>query len=133
MKYVLIVLALLTAGSAFAQEPGRKLYINEEAPGVTVDSNNKVVTQAAGAFQLVLQAALMKEKVNLVLVTNPRDADYIMNWDMGPGFRSVYNLTASITTKDGRVIWVSTEHGNTLQWCSQSVARHLRSAMKHKT
>lgn len=133
MKYVLIALALLAAGSAFAQEPGSKIYILREGPNKTVDGENRVVTTAAGAFQLVLQAAMLKEKVPLILVTDRAQADYTMSWDVQTDQSPYgYGLSASLGGKDGQVIWAGSAAGRNLNYCAEVIARHLKDAMKHK-
>jgi hypothetical protein len=134
MKYVLVVLALLVAGPAFAQEPGSTLYITPEGPSKTVDGGNKVVTTSHGEFQLVLQAGLLKEKVPVTLVTNPQQAEYTMNWDIyhnQSGFTlDHYRLTVSLE-RYGQVVWTGSAVGN-LNHCAEVIAKQLKGAMKHK-
>jgi hypothetical protein len=133
MKYVLVVLALLVAGPAFAQEPGSKLYIVQEGPSKTVEGGNKVVTTTPGSFQLVLQAAMLKEKVPFTLITDRAQADYTMSWDIQTGQRPYpYSLSASLASSDGRVVWAGSAAGENLNYCAAVIARHLKGAMKHK-
>ena len=136
MKYVLLVLTLLAAGPAFAQEPGSKLYIVPEGPSKTVDGGNKVVTTTPGAFQIVLQAGLLKEKVPFTLVTDRVQADYTMTWDTQEtdhnGSSYPYRVTVSLSNRDGQVVWADNAAGRNLNHCAEVIARHLKGAMKHK-
>jgi hypothetical protein len=134
MKFSFLVLMLLVAGAAFAQEPNTKLYIMPEGPNKTVDGGNRVVTTSAGAFHLVMQAGLMKEKAPFVLVTDPAQADYTMSWDVQTGQASgyPYRLTASVANKDGQIVWAGNSAGQNLNHCAEVIAKHLKDAMKHK-
>lgn len=148
MKYVLAVLTLLAAGSsAFAQAPGSKLYIPPPEANKTVDDGNKVVTTNGAAFNLVLQAELVKEGLPLTLVTDAVQADYKMQWAAIPEegtshgngsllFHSVskelYTVSASLVGKDNQVVWAGSVDKKNLHDCAVVITKQLKDSMKGK-
>lgn len=147
MKYVLsvhVVFALLSVGSAFAQEPGSKVYIPASAPNKTVDDGNKVVTTTSAQFNLVLQAELFKEKLPFTLVTDPAQATYTMQWAAIPeedqshaGFRHIsnkelYTVSASLLGSDKQVVWAGSADKKNLHDCAVEITKQLKSSMKGK-
>jgi hypothetical protein len=132
MKYALLVLALLATVPAFAQETDSKLYVLPEGPSTTVDGGNKVVTTTTGAFEIVMQAGLLKEKAPFTLVNDRAQADYTMSWDVQPAAYRTYIVTVSLNNRNGQVVWAGNAAGPTLNHCAEVIARHLKDAMKHK-
>jgi hypothetical protein len=149
MKNVFVVLVLLAAasGSAFAQEPGSKLYIPASAPNKTVDDGNKVVTTNGAAFNLVLQAELIKEKVPLTLVTEPAQADYVAQWAAIPEettshgngsvlfhnhTKELYTVSTSLVGRDKQVVWAGSADKKNLHDCAAEITKQLKKAMKDK-
>lgn len=152
MKYVvavcLLLLTLLAASSAFAQEPGSKVYIPPSAPNQTVDDGNKVVTTTAPAFNLVMQAELFKAKLPLTLVTDPAQATYTMQWAaipeeerttghvnfghaVGTG-KELYTVSASLLDRDKQLVWAGSADKKNLHECAVDITRQLKDSMKHK-
>jgi hypothetical protein len=78
-RFVGVVVLVLVAGSAFAQEirlrPGTRVFIES---GETVDSSNSKDKANYLDFGLVLTAALEKKKVPVQVVTDVEKADYII-------------------------------------------------------
>jgi hypothetical protein len=144
MKYIFIVLALLAAGSTPAQVPGSKVYIPPSAPNKTVDDGNKVVTTNGAAFNLVLQAELIKEKLPFTMVTDPAQAVYMVQWaaipEEGNGSvrwghsinKELYTVSVSLVGKDSQVIWAGSADKKNLHDSAVVITRQLKDAMKDK-
>lgn len=144
MKYLVAVLVLLTAGFAFGQEPGSKIYIPQPAPNKTVADGTKLVTTTAPAFNLVLQAEIFKTRLPLQIVSDPKQADYTMQWAAIPEeertnstFSGVtqderYTVSVSLLGKDSQVIWAGSVDKKNIHDCAVEIARQLKDEMKHK-
>ncbi|MGB8782134.1 MAG: hypothetical protein WCD02_03380 [Terriglobales bacterium] len=147
MKYVLALVALLTAGFAFAQEPGSKLYIPPPQANQTLTDGTKVVTTTAPAFNVVLQAAIFKEKLPFQMVQDSAHADYVVQWAAIPEegnshgngsllFHSVskelYTVSASLLSKDSQVVWAGSADKKNLHDAAEEITKQLKSTMKHK-
>jgi hypothetical protein len=147
MKYVLAVIALLTAGLAFAQAPGSKLYIPSAAPNTTVTDGSKVITTTAPAFNLVLQAEIFKARLPFTLVNDSAQADYVVEWAAIPEegdshgngsllfhskTKELYTVTASLLGKDKQVVWAGSADKKNLRDCAMDITEQLKREMKHK-
>jgi hypothetical protein len=137
----------MAAGSAFAQEPGSKLYIPLPAPDQTVTDGTKVVTTTAPAFNLVLQAEIFKARLPFEIVNDAGQADYVVQWAAIPEegnvhgngsllFHSVskelYTVSVSLLAKDKQVVWAGSADKKNLHDCAVEIARQLKATMKHK-
>lgn len=146
MKNAIVVLVLLAvaSGSAFAQEPGSKVYIPPPAPNKTLTDGAEVVTTSGAQFNEVMQAELFKEKVSVTLVTDATQADYVMHWSVIPEERKssshfgrstgkeLYTVSTSLVGKDKQVVWAGSADKRNLHDCAAEVAKQLKNAMKGK-
>jgi hypothetical protein len=141
MKYVLAVLALLSAGSAFAQKPGTKLFIPAPDPSKTVDDGNRVITTKSPEFNLVLQAEIFKAKLPFTIVNDSTAADYVVQWAAIPeedrsnkkSNKELYTVSASLLGKDKSVVWAGSADKKNLRDCAVVITHQLQDAMKHDT
>jgi hypothetical protein len=150
MKYSLALVALLTAGFAFAQEPGSKLYIPPPQANQTLTDGTKVVTTTAPAFNVVLQAEIFKEKLPLQIVQDSAHADYVVQWaaipeeTTGSGYgngsllfhahsssKELYTVSASLLGKDNQVVWAGSADKKNLHDAAEEIAKQLKNVMKH--
>ena len=145
MKCVVASLVILTAGLAFAQEPGSKLYIPPPTANQTLTDGTKVVTTEGAPFNQVLQAEIFKERLPFKIVNDSTQADYMVQWSAIPEegtdhatlSRSVtrkelYTVTASLVGKDSAVVWAGSSDKKNLHDSAIEITRQLKDTMKHK-
>lgn len=135
---------LMTSGFTFAQEPNTRLYIPPPAPTQTLTDGTKVVNTTAPAFNQVLQAEIFRAQLPFTMVSDPSQADYIVEWAaipeegnatayFGKGVsKELYTVSVSLLGKDKRVVWAGSADKRNLRDSAMIVTQQLKTSMKHK-
>lgn len=138
----LLVAALLAISPVYAANHSQqaahktgvpKIYIVPPKNVGKVVNGTQVATFQGTSFNELVTGAILHDRVPVQLVTDPKDAYYVMHWALAHDNDNDDWVDASISlvNPSGTVVWADVISKVGIMGCAKAVAGDLKNALKH--